>query len=89
MSSTSSSSFYVPQKGTLGKALAAPPATSKLFSPFKIRDIEFPNRVFVSPMCMYSCQDGMATDFHLVRWIVSIFFFFIVIIKENETERSS
>jgi 2,4-dienoyl-CoA reductase-like NADH-dependent reductase (Old Yellow Enzyme family) len=40
---------------------------SKLFSPFKVRDIEFKNRIFVSPMCQYSSDDGMPTDWHLVH----------------------
>ncbi|MGC9194989.1 MAG: NADH:flavin oxidoreductase/NADH oxidase [Syntrophobacteraceae bacterium] len=40
---------------------------SKLFEPFKIREIEFRNRVFVSPMCQYSSQDGMPADWHLVH----------------------
>lgn len=38
-----------------------------LFSPLKIRDIQFKNRIVVSPMCQYSCEDGMATDWHLVH----------------------
>lgn len=40
---------------------------SVLFSSFKLREIEFRNRVFVSPMCQYSSQDGMPTDWHLVH----------------------
>ena len=40
---------------------------SKLFSPFKLRRIEFKNRVFVSPMCQYSSRDGLPTDWHLVH----------------------
>lgn len=40
---------------------------SKLFSPLTIREIEFRNRVFVSPMCQYSSQDGMPNDWHLVH----------------------
>jgi len=40
---------------------------SKLFSPLKIRDIEFKNRIFVSPMCQYSSCDGMPNDWHLVH----------------------
>jgi 2,4-dienoyl-CoA reductase-like NADH-dependent reductase (Old Yellow Enzyme family) len=40
---------------------------SKLFSPFRLRGIEFKNRVFVSPMCQYSSEDGMPTDWHLVH----------------------
>jgi 2,4-dienoyl-CoA reductase-like NADH-dependent reductase (Old Yellow Enzyme family) len=38
-----------------------------LFSPLKIREVEFKNRVVVSPMCQYSCEDGFATDWHLVH----------------------
>jgi 2,4-dienoyl-CoA reductase-like NADH-dependent reductase (Old Yellow Enzyme family) len=40
---------------------------SQLFSPFAVREIVFRNRVFVSPMCQYSCADGMPTDWHLVH----------------------
>ena len=40
---------------------------SKLFEPWKIRDVEFRNRVFVSPMCQYSSDEGMPSDWHLVH----------------------
>ena len=42
---------------------------SKLFSPIKIRSVEVKNRLWVSPMCMYSCenQDGVVGDFHLAH----------------------
>jgi 2,4-dienoyl-CoA reductase-like NADH-dependent reductase (Old Yellow Enzyme family) len=42
---------------------------SKLFTPIKIRDIEMKNRLWVSPMCMYSCEnkDGVVGDFHLAH----------------------
>lgn len=40
---------------------------SKLFSPFTIKGITFKNRIVVSPMCMYSCTDGFANNFHLVH----------------------
>ena len=40
---------------------------SHLFSSLKIRDVEFRNRVFVSPMCQYSSDNGMPTDWHLVH----------------------
>src|SRR5882724_6683086 len=39
----------------------------KLFDSFKIRSITFPNRIAVSPMCQYSCDNGMASDWHLVH----------------------
>ena len=38
-----------------------------LFSPLRLRELEFKNRIFVSPMCQYSCIDGMPTDWHLVH----------------------
>ncbi|MGH9598536.1 MAG: NADH:flavin oxidoreductase/NADH oxidase [Terracidiphilus sp.] len=38
-----------------------------LFSPFQLRSVEFDNRIGVSPMCQYSCEDGFATDWHLVH----------------------
>ncbi len=38
-----------------------------LFEPLKIRDITFRNRIFVSPMCQYSSEDGAATDWHFVH----------------------
>ena len=40
---------------------------SKLFERFKLRDVEFANRLWVSPMCQYSSVDGMPTDWHLVH----------------------
>ena len=33
---------------------------SQLFSPLKLREVEFKNRIFVSPMCQYSSVDGMS-----------------------------
>ncbi|MEO6149354.1 MAG: NADPH dehydrogenase NamA [Mucilaginibacter sp.] len=40
---------------------------SNLFSPLKIKNIEFKNRIAVSPMCEYSSTDGFATNWHLVH----------------------
>jgi 2,4-dienoyl-CoA reductase-like NADH-dependent reductase (Old Yellow Enzyme family) len=40
---------------------------AKLFEPIKIKDVEFANRIVVSPMCEYSSQDGFANDWHLVH----------------------
>jgi 2,4-dienoyl-CoA reductase-like NADH-dependent reductase (Old Yellow Enzyme family) len=41
--------------------------TANLFSPLTLRGMTFPNRIFVSPMCQYSSQDGFASDWHLVH----------------------
>ncbi|MGO1544277.1 MAG: NADH:flavin oxidoreductase/NADH oxidase [Gulosibacter sp.] len=40
---------------------------SQLFSPLTLRNTEFRNRMWVSPMCQYSAfeRDGMPTDWHL------------------------
>ena len=40
---------------------------SQLFSPFTIRALTFRNRVFVSPMCQYSSEDGVPNDWHFVH----------------------
>ena len=37
---------------------------SALFSPLKLRGVECRNRVFVSPMCQYSCRDGLPSEEH-------------------------
>jgi 2,4-dienoyl-CoA reductase-like NADH-dependent reductase (Old Yellow Enzyme family) len=42
-------------------------STPELFSPFKLRDVTFRNRIGVSPMCQYSSEDGFANDWHLVH----------------------
>lgn len=39
-----------------------------LFSPLKLRDLTIPNRIFVSPMCQYSSQDGKPNDWHFVHY---------------------
>ncbi|HXE95028.1 MAG TPA: NADH:flavin oxidoreductase/NADH oxidase [Dongiaceae bacterium] len=40
---------------------------STLFSPFTLRAVTFRNRVFVSPMCQYSSNNGLPNDWHLVH----------------------
>lgn len=37
-----------------------------LFQPLDIRGVTFKNRIFVSPMCQYSSDNGHATEWHLV-----------------------
>ena len=43
-------------------------AIPPMFTPFRLRDMELMNRVVVSPMAMYSAEDGTPNDFHLVHW---------------------
>lgn len=40
---------------------------SALFSPLKIRGVTLPNRIAVSPLCMYSAKDGLAQPFHFAH----------------------
>jgi 2,4-dienoyl-CoA reductase-like NADH-dependent reductase (Old Yellow Enzyme family) len=40
---------------------------SLLFSPLTIRRLTIRNRLFVSPMCQYSSNDGLPTPWHLVH----------------------
>ena len=40
---------------------------SKLFTPLQMRDVRFRNRVFMSPMCQYSSEEGMPTEWHFVH----------------------
>lgn len=39
-----------------------------LFSPLKIRELNFKNRVVMSPMCQYSAQEGFANQWHFAHW---------------------
>ncbi len=43
--------------------------SSALFSPLTVRGTTFRNRLWVSPMCQYSCEDrdGVPTDWHLAH----------------------
>jgi len=41
--------------------------TRALFTPLQIRGVRLPNRIGVSPMCMYASEDGFATDFHIAH----------------------
>ena len=40
----------------------------KLYSPLKFRNLEIKNRWVMSPMCMYSSENGFANDFHFVHY---------------------
>src|ERR1700675_3852763 len=38
-----------------------------LFEPLTLRGVTFKNRIGISPMCQYSCENGFANDWHLVH----------------------
>lgn len=50
-----------------GRSLPRAPAPPPIFTPFKLRDMVLENRIAVSPMCMYSAEDGTVNDWHLVH----------------------
>ncbi len=39
-----------------------------LYSPIQFRNLKLKNRWVMSPMCMYSSEEGVATDFHYVHY---------------------
>ena len=39
-----------------------------MFQPFRLRSMTLANRVVVSPMCQYSAEDGLPSDWHLVHY---------------------
>jgi 2,4-dienoyl-CoA reductase-like NADH-dependent reductase (Old Yellow Enzyme family) len=41
--------------------------TSALFSPIRLADLELSNRIVIAPMCQYSADDGVASDWHLTH----------------------
>jgi anthraniloyl-CoA monooxygenase len=50
-----------------GVAPAPPETRPPMFQPFRLRGVELKNRVVVSAMDMYSADDGVPNDFHLVH----------------------
>jgi anthraniloyl-CoA monooxygenase len=54
--------WFAARSGVEGDA--APPP---MFTPFRLRGMTLPNRIVVSPMDMYSAEDGTPNDFHLVH----------------------
>lgn len=40
---------------------------SALFSPISLGNLSLRNRIVIAPMCQYSAQDGLPTDWHLIH----------------------
>jgi 2,4-dienoyl-CoA reductase-like NADH-dependent reductase (Old Yellow Enzyme family) len=40
---------------------------AKLFTPFRIGDLELTNRIVIAPMCQYSAENGCMNDWHLIH----------------------
>ncbi|NOZ41548.1 MAG: bifunctional salicylyl-CoA 5-hydroxylase/oxidoreductase [Alphaproteobacteria bacterium] len=56
---------YFAEKAT-GKPVSEP--VPPMFTPYKLRGMALQNRVVVSPMSMYSAEDGLINDFHFVHY---------------------
>lgn len=41
---------------------------ANLFEQLVLREVAFRNRIWVSPMCQYSSEDGMPTEWHVVHY---------------------
>ncbi|KAG0695488.1 hypothetical protein DFH29DRAFT_955110 [Suillus ampliporus] len=54
----------VPAAGTAFDPQSDGTAILKLFQPIKIRGTTFYNRIFLSPLCQYSAEDGHFTSWH-------------------------
>ncbi|KAE9392148.1 FMN-linked oxidoreductase [Gymnopus androsaceus JB14] len=63
--------FFTPtQNPASGTALDPQPdgiAIPKLFTPLRIRDVTFQNRIFLSPLCQYSATNGFITPWHMAH----------------------
>ncbi|KII89987.1 hypothetical protein PLICRDRAFT_91117 [Plicaturopsis crispa FD-325 SS-3] len=61
-------SYFTPaQTPPAGTALDPQPdgkPIPKLLQPLRIRGVEFHNRIFLSPLCQYSADDGHLTEWH-------------------------
>lgn len=43
------------------------PSSAPLFTPLDLRGVRLKNRIVLSPMCTYSAEDGMASNWHMVH----------------------
>ncbi|PBK89711.1 FMN-linked oxidoreductase [Armillaria gallica] len=62
-------SFFTPAQDPPAGTAVVPQSDGKnipsLFQPITIRGVTFQNRIFLSPLCQYSCEGGMATQWHI------------------------
>jgi anthraniloyl-CoA monooxygenase len=60
--------WFARESSALAAKEITSPAQPPMFTPFRLRDLKIENRVVMSPMCMYSANDGTPDDFHLVHY---------------------
>ncbi len=56
------------EAGTAPSPALANQPIPPMFTPLRLRGMELMNRVVVSPMCMYSADDGTVGDLHMVHY---------------------
>ncbi|KAK7464766.1 NADH-dependent flavin oxidoreductase [Stygiomarasmius scandens] len=56
-----------PPSGTANASQPNDAPIPKIFTPIKIRDVTFQNRIFVPPLCQYSAENGHATPWHMAH----------------------
>ena len=56
--------FAAEVASSFARSAGTPESTPAMFAPLQLRELVLPNRVVVSPMCMYSAVDGTPNDFH-------------------------
>ena len=42
-------------------------AHAKLFTPFRVGELELANRIVIAPMCQYSAENGCMNDWHMIH----------------------
>jgi len=57
----------IPAAGTAANPQSSGKPIPKLFQPIKIRGVEFHNRIFLSPLCQYSADNGKLTPWHMAH----------------------
>ncbi|EXJ95488.1 hypothetical protein A1O1_00610 [Capronia coronata CBS 617.96] len=57
----------IPPAGTAAEHQSSGQPIPKLFQPLTIRGVTFQNRIWLSPLCQYSAQNGYMTDWHLAH----------------------
>ncbi|KAL5529466.1 hypothetical protein ACEPAG_5451 [Sanghuangporus baumii] len=57
----------VPPSGTAVSPQPDDKPIPKIFQPLKIRGVEFHNRIFLSPLCQYSAENGRLTAWHMAH----------------------
>jgi anthraniloyl-CoA monooxygenase len=60
--------MFAGQVAAAGLAADTQHPVPPMFQPFALRSMVLANRVVVSPMCMYSAQDGVPGDWHMVHY---------------------